>query len=33
METNFNGKTTSEYELLAFAEQIQFPLMVSYASR
>nr|WP_309755170.1 DUF6671 family protein [Flavobacterium sp.] len=26
METNFNGKTiTSEYELLAFAEQIQFP--------
>lgn len=26
METNFNGKTiTCEYELLAFAEQIQFP--------
>lgn len=26
METNFNGKTiTSEYELLAFAKQIQFP--------
>ena len=26
METNFNGKTiNSEYELLAFAEQIQFP--------